>query len=90
MKSSLSKNRKYKLDSIFNPTIFNSFDTMASFYTPFSKKVVVEKNIKTKLNNRCFLTGRSRFVFRFFKISRISIRRVLLQYRVSGLSSYSW
>lgn len=59
--------RKYKLDSIFNPTAFNSLDTMASFNTPFSKNTVVEKiyikfvllanAMKTALSNSCVLTA---------------------------------
>lgn len=44
----------------------------------------------TRIRNRCVLTGRSRGVYRFFKISRIKIRELMSHNKLPGLKKSSW
>lgn len=43
-----------------------------------------------RIKNLCILTGRSRSVYRFFKISRIQLRKYASEGFLPGLSKYSW
>lgn len=45
---------------------------------------------KTRINNRCFVTGRSFGVYRKFKLSRINIRELGSNGMISGLKKSSW
>jgi small subunit ribosomal protein S14 len=45
---------------------------------------------KTKVNNRCILTGRSRAIDRDFKISRICLRELGESGCIPGLKKSSW
>jgi small subunit ribosomal protein S14 len=44
----------------------------------------------TRLRNLCALTGRSRGVYRKFKISRIMLRELALDGKVPGMRKASW
>lgn len=44
----------------------------------------------TRLRNLCALTGRSRSVYRKFKISRIMLRELALQGKIPGMRKASW
>jgi small subunit ribosomal protein S14 len=44
----------------------------------------------TRIKNRCILTGRSRSVYRFFKLSRIQLRKLASDGSLPGLSKHSW
>jgi len=44
----------------------------------------------TRLRSLCLLTGRSRAVYRKFKISRIKLRELALQGKVPGMRKASW
>ena len=44
----------------------------------------------TRLRNLCALTGRSRSVYRKFKISRIKLRELALQGKIPGMRKASW
>ncbi len=43
-----------------------------------------------RYRNRCELTGRSRSVYRKFKLSRIKLRELGVAGRVPGLTKASW
>lgn len=45
---------------------------------------------KTRVRNRCELTGRARGVYRKFKLSRIKLRELGSFGRVPGLTKSSW
>jgi len=45
---------------------------------------------RTRVRNRCLLTGRGRGVYRRFKISRICIRELASQGHITGLRKASW
>ena len=44
----------------------------------------------TRYRNICALTGRSRAVYRKFKISRIKLRELALEGKVPGMRKASW
>jgi len=45
---------------------------------------------RTRLNNRCALTGRSRAYYRRFGISRIMLRELALLGQIPGVRKASW
>ena len=45
---------------------------------------------RTRLRNLCALTGRSRSVYRKFKISRIMLRELALEGKIPGMRKASW
>jgi len=44
----------------------------------------------TRVRNLCALTGRSRGVYRKFKLSRIKMRELALQGKIPGMRKASW
>lgn len=44
----------------------------------------------TRIKNICILTGRSRSIYRFLKLSRIQFRKLASQGLLPGISKYSW
>ena len=47
-------------------------------------------SFSSKLNNRCVLTGRSRSVYRNFKLSRIAFRDASSSRLIPGLRKSNW
>ena len=45
---------------------------------------------KTRIRNRCEITGRPHGVYRKFKISRIALRELALTGRIPGMTKSSW
>ena len=45
---------------------------------------------KIRIKNRCVLTGRSKGVFRYFKLSRIQLRQLALEGNIPGYTKASW
>ena len=45
---------------------------------------------RTKIHNRCLVTGRAKSVYRKFKISRIELRELALKGSIPGYSKKSW
>ena len=44
----------------------------------------------TRVRNLCALTGRSRGVYRKFKVSRIKLRELALEGKIPGMRKASW
>ena len=44
----------------------------------------------TRIKNICILTGRTRSIYRLFKISRIQLRKLASEGFLPGVSKYSW
>ncbi len=44
----------------------------------------------TRIRSLCALTGRSRAVYRKFKISRIMLRKLALEGKIPGMRKASW
>ena len=45
---------------------------------------------KTRIRNRCVLTGRGRGVYSYFRLSRIALRDLASQGLLSGITKSSW
>lgn len=45
---------------------------------------------KTRIRNRCIITGRPRAVYKLFRISRIVFRQLASQGAILGVSKTSW
>tara|TARA_B100000287_G_scaffold254781_1_gene239480 strand:+ start:156 stop:461 length:306 start_codon:yes stop_codon:yes gene_type:complete len=45
---------------------------------------------RTRLRNRCFITGRPRGIIRRFKLSRLSFREMALNGEIPGVTKASW
>ena len=45
---------------------------------------------KIRLRNRCVLTGRSRAVYKKFKLSRLMFRKLALSGEIIGVKKISW
>ena len=45
---------------------------------------------RTRVRNRCEITGRSHGVYRKLKISRISLRKLSLEGKIPGMVKSSW
>jgi len=55
------------------------------------KQALLPRNSsKTRVHNRCTVTGRSGGVLRFCKLSRIRVRKLASQGLLSGVSKASW
>ena len=44
----------------------------------------------TRKNTRCEITGRSRAVYKKFRVSRIMLRKLALEGKVPGMRKASW
>jgi small subunit ribosomal protein S14 len=59
-----------------------------------TKAQMVKSNRKPKYSSRtvrrCQLTGRSRGVYRKFRISRIMLRKLALEGKIPGMRKASW
>lgn len=44
----------------------------------------------TRIKNICILTGRSRSIYRYFKISRIQLRKYISEKFLPGFFKYNW
>jgi small subunit ribosomal protein S14 len=44
----------------------------------------------TRIKNICVLTGRSKSIYRLFKISRIQLRKLASEGFLPGVSKYNW
>lgn len=54
------------------------------------ESLLPRNSCKSRVRNRCIITGRSRGVFRIFKISRIRFRELALQGNITGIRKASW
>ena len=45
---------------------------------------------KVRIRNRCLLTGRSRSIYRYFKLSRIMVREFASMGLLTGVKKSSW
>ena len=48
------------------------------------------KSAKTRIRNRCEITGRPHGVYRKLRISRIALRELALKGRIPGMTKSSW
>lgn len=99
MKYIIKKNKKQR-------SLFNQFEKKKLILKTISKNFLFSKEIRwknqqkfflinnnssiTRIKNRCIVTGRSKSIYRFFKLSRIQLREFASQGLLPGLSKYNW
>lgn len=59
-------------------------------FLPKTSFTIKKKQPITSIKNRCVLTGRSRAVFRLFRLSRMSFKYLALHGFLPGITKYSW
>jgi small subunit ribosomal protein S14 len=85
---------------------FKDFEKKRLILKIISKNLNIEKDLRwklyqkwfffnsnssiTRIKNLCVLTGRSKSVYRLFKISRIQLRKLASEGFLPGVSKYSW
>lgn len=85
---------------------FKDFEKKRLILKIISKNLNIEKDLRwklyqkwfffnsnssiTRIKNLCILTGRSKSVYRLFKISRIQLRKLASEGFLPGVSKYSW
>lgn len=78
---------RYKLKFIINNTQLHQ---AIRYKAQFKLNNLIKDSAKIRLRNRCVLTGRSRGVFKRFKISRIMFRELALKGLLLGIRKASW
>ena len=83
---------RYELDRLtFKSIVENrSLGEQERFRATMKLRSLPRNTSKTRLRNRCVLTGRPRAVYRFCKFSRIELRRLVGEGRLPGITKSSW
>lgn len=45
---------------------------------------------KTRVRNRCVLTGRARAIFPYYRLSRVALRKKIMEGVIPGIQRSSW
>jgi len=81
------KNKRKKLkDIIMNKK--NSFDERFQAQMKLSK--LPRNSARTRVKNRCEITGRPHGVYRKLRVSRIALRQLTLEGKIPGMVKSSW
>ena len=80
-----AKRKKLK-DIIMNKK--NSFDERFQAQMKLSK--LPRNSARTRVKNRCEITGRPHAVYRKLRISRIALRQLTLEGKIPGMVKSSW
>lgn len=69
----------------------NKHNTLEERFAAQSKLMMLPRNSsKSRIRNRCLLSGRGRGVYRKFNLSRIWIRKLASECRLPGVIKSSW
>tara|TARA_Y100000782_G_C10101237_1_gene230524 strand:+ start:150 stop:455 length:306 start_codon:yes stop_codon:yes gene_type:complete len=97
--SSINKNNKriklsnqfYKKRNDLKKIIMNKKLPLEERFKAQQKLSSLPRNsAKTRVRNRCQITGRPRGVYRKLKISRIALRKLGLEGKIPGMVKSSW
>ena len=97
--SAINKNKKriklsdklYKKRKALKKIVMNKKITLEERFKAQQKLSKLPRNsAKTRVMNRCEITGRPHGVYRKLKISRIALRQLGLQGKIPGLVKSSW
>ena len=97
--SAVNKNKKriklsdklYKKREALKKVVMNKKITLEERFKAQQKLSKLPRNsAKTRVMNRCEITGRPHGVYRKLKISRIALRQLGLQGKIPGLVKSSW
>lgn len=78
---------RYKLKFIINNT---QIHPAIRYKAQLKLNNLIKNSSKIRLKNRCVLTGRSRSVYKHFKLSRIMFRELALKGLINGVRKASW
>ena len=81
------QNRRKKLKAIINN---RKLPLNERFAAQLKLSKLPKNSAKTRVRNRCEITGRPHGVYRKLKISRIALRQLGLQGKIPGLVKSSW
>ena len=91
LRSTLHKRIYFKFVIKILPLFFyKKLNTRIFKYIQNLQPQVFVQNNSTKVRSICILTGRSRSVYRAFKMSRLKIREYASQGYFTGISKASW
>ena len=83
--------RLYKKRAALKKIVMNKKITLEERFKAQQKLSKLPRNsAKTRVMNRCEITGRPHGVYRKLKISRIALRQLGLQGKIPGLVKSSW
>ncbi len=83
--------RLYKKRADLKKIVMNKKITLEERFKAQQKLSKLPRNsAKTRVMNRCEITGRPHGVYRKLKISRIALRQLGLQGKIPGLVKSSW
>ena len=83
--------RLYKKRAALKKIVMNKKITLEDRFKAQQKLSKLPRNsAKTRVMNRCEITGRPHGVYRKLKISRIALRQLGLQGKIPGLVKSSW
>ena len=97
--SAINKNKKrvklsdklYKKRAALKKIVMDKKITLEERFKAQQKLAKLPRNsAKTRVMNRCEITGRPHGVYRKLKISRIALRQLGLQGKIPGLVKSSW
>ena len=97
--SSINKNNKriklsekyYKKRNLLKKVIMNKKLSLEERFKAQQKLSKLPRNsAKTRVMNRCQITGRPHGVYRKLKISRIALRKLSLEGKIPGMIKSSW
>jgi len=86
MSNKLRNKRKKLKDIIMNKK--NSFDERFQAQMKLSK--LPRNSARTRVKNRCEITGRPHGVYRKLRVSRIALRQLTLEGKIPGMVKSSW
>jgi ribosomal protein S14 len=83
---------KYELKRLEYQSIIRNIDLPVKIRSYYIHKLnnLNKNSCKIRIRNRCILTGRSRAVYRFCKISRIKLRELASSGLIAGIKKSSW
>ncbi len=84
-------NKYYKKRSLLKKIIMDKKLTLEERFKAQQKLSKLPRNsAKSRVRNRCQITGRPHGVYRKLKISRIALRKLGLEGKIPGLVKSSW
>ena len=84
-------NQYYKKRQSLKKIIMNKKITLEERFKAQQKLSKLPRNsAKTRVRNRCQITGRPHGVYRKLKISRIALRKLGLEGKIPGMVKSSW
>lgn len=83
---------KYEIKRTKYKAISQDTNLPYSLRSMFALKLALlpRNSSKTRIRNRCIVTGRARSVYKKFRVSRIVFRELALQGAISGIQKSSW